>query len=121
MRKISAQGVCLKIDGGDDVRTIDLGYEIGQVVELEGKIIVRFQLRGEKTPDRNIVCLASNGDQIWQVQDPDEYRTGKKFEPRDLFGGIWINERKELWAGGRSSDFLIDLRSGRILKEEFTK
>lgn len=121
MLKASFEKSILVIEKEEIRKKIDLKYEIGEVLCSGNKILVRFKALGEKTPDRNIICLDDEGHQIWQIRDPDEWRTGKKFRRRDLYVGMGFDADNKLWASGGQSDYRIDLNNGDILEEVFTK
>lgn len=121
MKKVRYEGnkVFIASSHGEIAKRFD--NEIAQILDIEQGCVVLFKLEGEKTPERNIICLDDAGKLLWQVQDPDEWRTGKKFTPRDLFYAVWLNDSGALWAGGRSSHFRIDAATGKILEEVYTK
>lgn len=110
----------IKTENGD--QHLDLEHEIGDVLATnDEQIIIRFELVGSATPDRNVICLDKFGKTIWRVQDPGMWRVGKKIWPRDLFGGIAFDNEGNLWASGRESRFRIDVKNGQILEEIYTK
>jgi len=58
---------------------------------------------------------------LWRIQDPDEWRTGKKFFRRDLFVGIGVDKKENFWASGGESTYRVDIKTGKILEEIYTK
>ncbi len=99
-----------------------MDHEIGDALVVGNQyIVVRFKAEGEKTPDRNIVCVNDVGEILWRIQDPDEWRTGKKFFRRDLFVGIGVDKKENFWASGGESTYRVDIKTGKILEEIYTK
>lgn len=121
MLTIFFEGMRLEIKKDNSIKAINLSHEIGQAIVWNNKIIVRFELGGSSTPERNIICLNEAGEQIWQIRDPDEWRTGKKFSPRDLFGYLWVDNNSNIWARGRESEYRLNPKNGDILEEVYTK
>lgn len=121
MAKIYSEGSKLIIEDAKN-RVIDLKHFIGDILPLsDGRILVRFGIKGEQTPDRNIVCLDQSGKELWRVEDPDMWRVGRTFPTRDLYGGIGFDSEGNLWASGRESRYRIDVNTGKILEEIYTK
>ncbi|HNX69066.1 MAG TPA: hypothetical protein PLL75_04700 [Candidatus Omnitrophota bacterium] len=100
---------------------MDFKHPIGNIVTTETQIIVRFELMGDEVPDEGIICLNQDGKQIWKVEDPDMWRVGHKVRIPDQFGGVGFDKEGNLWAGGRQSRYRIDINTGKILEEEYTK
>ena len=115
-------GSVLEINTDDGIRRIDLGHEIGNILTTtEENVIVRFELVGSATPERNIMSLDKYGNTVWRVEDPGMWRVGREIWPTDHFGGMGFDEKGDLWASGGESRYRIDSKTGKILEEIYTK
>lgn len=115
-------GAVLEVNTDHGNRRFDLGHKIGSVLTTsDDYIIVRFDLVGAATPERNIICLDKSGKNLWTVEDPGIWRVGKKSWPSDQFGSMTFNKNGDLWAHGGESKYRIDIKTGKILEEIYTK
>ena len=111
----------LNISQGDQSKKLNLKHEIGDVLCRGERIFVRFKAVGYKTPERNIICLGVDGKMLWQVQDPDQWRTGQKYSNADIYVGMGFDDSGSLWVAGGQSRYRIDMVTGKILEEVYTK
>ncbi len=131
----SHAGSILTITRNAEKKSIDLKFKIGQVLVVEEKVMVRFECVGKDTPGRNVLCLNSEGEKVWQIEEPATWRTAlwktyneandltKRSEGirRDFLNGVWMDKDGSLWAGGGESIYRINMETGKILEEVYTK
>ena len=120
IKEVNFNNKILTMITNNKVVTKKMSGLIGQTILCDNKVIVRLKVT-EETEELNVLCLNSDGGIVWQVQDPDMWRTGKRYEFSDLFGFIWIEEDGSLWGRGGQSVYQIDKETGKILQEVFTK
>lgn len=121
MVKVSFRGKTLNISQGQRDRELEFEDEVGDAQCRDNKVFVRFKAIGDKSPDRNIICVNLDGKVLWRVQDPDQWRTGKKYYSADIYVGMGFYEDGSLWASGGQSSYRIDVATGKILEEVYTK
>lgn len=128
------EGSVLTILSAQRRRAVDLKFEIGNILIRKEKIVVRFKCVGDATPVRNVLCLNSAGQKVWQIEEPATWRTAlwQTYREandtdnvigirRDYLSGVGFDKDGNLWAGGAESRYRVDIETGKILEEIYTK
>ena len=110
----------LTIDSSQGIKRIDLGQKIEEILLFADRIFVRFEpegLYGTEFYNRNIVCLDENGAQLWRVEDPDWYRSGKEKTENPF---VWMSSSERGVLRGATWDCFhmdIDVSTGKLGKD----
>ena len=85
-------------------------------IQTDGVRCVLLNPEKKVGPESNVLAFGHDGELIWRLSPPlDE-------SAWDGFVNIWLERDSELWVGSWSGFSLqIDPRTGRVLRELFTK
>ena len=124
IKDVIFKGTQLMIDRNGAHRKIEVGVTIYDVVFMDKYIVVLLsweELANTDGYNRNILCWNEEGEQLWRVEDPDWYRSGK-VKTRHPFTNIRMVGDKLVGYTSDGFDIIIDMQTGKLMKGwEFTK
>lgn len=105
---------CLTVNG----KSIDFPYDIGDVQEAQGKLIVLLDIPGGVNFINNIYAVNSKTELIWQVQDLREVYPQNQYPQLMLLPYIYMHIEEGTVRGVDfyARNYYIDLDSGKIKK-----
>ncbi|MFC3959726.1 hypothetical protein [Halovivax cerinus] len=97
----------------DNVLTIDgesmaLEYEITQVMEADGIIlVVLYPPEGEQHDGRNVIAFDTNGTRLWRSERPEDATS-------HCFGELYKEGEEVIGWSWNSNEYKIDLETGEL-------
>ena len=124
IKDVTFKGQQLVIKHNGQQRETEIGITIYDVVFIDNYVIVLLsweELANTDVYNRNILCLDKEGEQLWRVEDPDWYRSGK-VKTEAPFTSIRIVDNKLEGGTWDGFDIIIDIKTGKLMKDwQFTK
>ncbi len=120
IKKVSFIGSIIHIISTEGAFETDMGTGIYEVSFLKDKVFVLLkymELVGTDLYNRNILCLDEKGKQLWRVEDPDWYRSGK-VRTENPFIGMGVPKDGTLIAATWDGFHIkIDINTGKLGKD----
>ncbi len=106
-----------KISGNDllfNSKKVSFEHPIKSVLQKKDFLLVLLKVPAKVNYQRNIFGVSGEGEIIWQVEAPS-------YSSVDLYTSLW-EENGEIVAGSwKGDDTWLDPKTGKILKQEFTR
>ena len=117
IKDVSFNNQTLIINTSQGTKEIVLACKIRQAFVFANRLFIRFDagcFEGTEFYNRNIVCLDEQGKELWKVEDPDWYRSGKE-RTENPFVGLGLPKDGTMigvtWDGFHIH---IDISTGRL-------
>ena len=124
LNKVDYKENYLFIDSTYGCQRINVGHKVWKILSDDNRIIVLVdpeKLYDTELNNRNVLCFNEQGKVLWQVEDPDIYRSGK-IKTEAPFTSIRIVDSKLEGGTWDGFDIYIDVQTGKLLPGwEFTK
>ncbi|MBX0288647.1 hypothetical protein EGH22_20150 [Halomicroarcula sp. F28] len=104
MSDIEITGNRVRINGTE----VELRHEVGDIVEHEGVILVRFDPPSGVTDETNVVGISPQGEKLWDIEQPEQ-----QFR-ESFFKSIQKKDGDVLLKNWNSHEYRLNVRDGSI-------
>ncbi len=99
-------------------RHFEYPIDIKLTLQIDRRVLVLLSLRGDKTPERNILCYDLDGTLLWEIEEfrPDLVGEGRQY------GNLRMSSDGKIIAyNTRGFNVDVDLETGKISNFDFVK
>lgn len=111
MTEISVGGNTLRIGS----QTVKFDYDIDDLVQLNGMIVVLLNIPTGETNNRNVIGIDQNGSIRWRIEELDSERADKPYVEIDVSNGELVVDN---WMGVQAT---VDVDTGAVKDTKLTK